>query len=227
MGYHNYFSPRRAHALTSSTIIQDLWSMCQTGSANLAFFYFDHRDAAKVDARSLLSSLLVQLSNQSDRFYEVLSTLYMAHDRGSRQPGEDELMQCLRDMISQGKLPVYIIVDALDECPESSGLASPRAGVLEIIRGLIDMYPRVQICIASRPEMDIRRVLEPLTRYFVSLDECDGQREDIAEYVKFVVHSDSRMREWPEEDKILVIDTLIRDCGGMYAENFIMFRSNF
>jgi hypothetical protein len=189
--------------------------MCQNGLANLAFFYFDHQDAANLDSCTLLSSLLVQLSNQSDRFCAVLSTFYLAHDRGSRQPREVELMQCLRDMISQRKSPVYIIIDGLDECPASSGLASQRAEVLEIVRGLIDIYPRVHLCITSRPEMDIRRVLEPLTSHTVSLDVEHGQRYDIAEYVKFVVHSGSTMREWPEEDKKFVIDRITQDCGGM------------
>lgn len=195
--------------------------MRQTEPVNLAFFYFDHLDAAKLDVRGLLSSLLVQLCNQTDRFCEVLLTFYEAHDRGSRQPSEDELMHCLRDMIGQGKSQVYIIIDGLDECPlegpDSSGLASPRAEVLEIIQGLIGISPRVYLCIASRPEMDIRRVLEPLTSHTVSLDKEDGQHEDIAGYIEFIVRSDPRMQEWPEEYKKLVIDTLTQNCGGMYV----------
>ena len=203
--------------LTSSTIIEDILPMCQSKSANLIFFYFDRQDVAKLDSRSFLSSLLVQLSNQSDHCSGVLSTLYMAHDCGSRQPAEDELTQCLRDMIGQGKLPVYIIVDGVDECPDSSDFASPRADVLEIIRGLVGISPRVYLCISSRPEMDIRRVLEPLTSHIVSLDKQYDQHKDIAEYIKFVVYSDTRMREWPERVKKLVIDTLTQGCGGMYA----------
>ena len=216
--------------LTSSTIIQDIWTMRQTKTANLAFFYFDYRDAAKQEARNFLSSLLVQLSNQSDRFRDVLSTLFISHDRGSRQPGEDELLQCLRDMISRGESPVYVIVDALDECPEShdsAGLASPRAEVLEVIQGLVGMSPRLYLCIASRPEMDIRRVLEPLTSQTVSLDKQNGQHRDIAEYIDFVVNSDSRMEEWPDEDQKLVIKKLKKDCSGMYAATFMIFSSIF
>jgi hypothetical protein len=197
--------------------------MCQAGSAGaLAFFYFDHRDAAKLDSRSLLSSLLIQLSNQSNRFCEVLSTLYKAHDHGSRQAGEDELMQCLQDIITlPGQLPIYIILDALDECSNSRGLVSPRADVLEIIKKLINLQTSARFCIFSRLEVDIRRVLEPLSNHTISLDKHDGQNESIAEYIKSVVHSDSMMREWPEEDKRLVIGTLTRRCGGMYAVNFI------
>jgi len=139
--------------------------MCQAGSAALAFFYFDHRDAAKLDSRGLLSSLLVQLGNQSDRFSEILSTLY---DRGSQQAGEDELMKCLQDMIKlPGQLPIYIILDALDECSDSSGLASPRADVLEVIKKLLDLQTSARFCIFSRPEVDIRRVLEPLSDHTI------------------------------------------------------------
>ena len=163
----------------------------------------------------MLSSLLVQLGNQSDRFSEVLSTLY---DRGSRQAGEDELMKCLQDMIKlPGQLPVYIILDALDECSDSHGLASPRADILEIIKKLIDLQTSAHFCIFSRPEVDIRRVLEPLSNHTISLDKHDGQNECIAEYIKSVVQSDPRMWQWPEEDIELVIGTLTRRCGGMYA----------
>ena len=76
----------------SSTIIEEVRDVCQTGLATLAFFYFDFRDAAKQDACGLLSSLLVQLSNLSDTFCEILSKLYSAHSRGSRQPSKDTLM---------------------------------------------------------------------------------------------------------------------------------------
>jgi len=58
--------------LDSSTVIEDVRHMCQTGLSTLAIFYFDFRDAAKQDARSLLSSLLVQLCDQSDNSSQVL-----------------------------------------------------------------------------------------------------------------------------------------------------------
>lgn len=220
--------------LTSSTIIEDILPMCQSKSANLAFFYFDRQDVANLNARSFLSSLLIQLSNQSDRFFKALSTLYLAHDHGSRQPGEDKLLQCLQKMIGQDTLisPIYIIVDGLDECPDSSGLASPPAKkVLETIQGLIKIFPPVHLCITSRrPERDIRRILKPsssVTSHTLYLDKQDGQHEDIAEYIKFVVRSDSRMEEWPDEDKKLVIKRLEKDCSGMYAANFMIICSNF
>jgi len=49
----------------------------------------------------------------------------------------------------------------------------------------------------------------------ISLHDEDGQNNDIIEYIKSVVYSDRRMRDWREEDKQLVIDTLSDKADGM------------
>jgi hypothetical protein len=201
----------------SSTIVQEVRDVCQTGLATLAFFYFDFRDAAKQDVRSLLSSLLVQLSNRSDNFCSILSELYSAHDRGSQQPSEDVLMECLKDMLTlPGQGEIYIVMDALDECPNFSGYPTPREQVLMTMQELVDLcLPHVHFCIMSRPEVDIRDALEPLAVHKVSLHEQAGQNRDISDYIKAVVYSDARMRKWREEDKQLVSETLTEKAGGM------------
>jgi hypothetical protein len=58
-------------------------------------------------------------------------------------------------------------------------------------------------------------VLEPLTSLKISLHDESGQKEDIIEYIKYVVRSDRRMRRWKEEDKQIVIDTLSGKVDGM------------
>jgi hypothetical protein len=219
MRYHKYYIPFLS-ALTlciSSTIVEEVRDACQTGLATLAFFYFDFRDASKQDARSLLSSLLVQLSNQSDNFCEILFKLYSAHDRGSRQPSEDALIGCLNDMLTlPGQGEIYIVVDALDECRKFSGYPSPREKILMITQELINLpLPHVHFCITSRPEVDIRDALEPLAVYNVSLHDQAGQNQDISDYIKSVVYSDPKMRRWREEDKQLVINTLTEKAGAM------------
>jgi len=203
--------------LDSSTVIEDVRHMCQTGLSTLAIFYFDFRDAAKQDARSLLSSLLVQLCDQSDNSSQVLFSLYTTHADGSRQPSEDALMECLKNVLKlPGQGAHYIIIDALDESPNSSGLTSPRAEVLEIVRQLVELrLPNVHFCITSRLEIDIRDVLEPLANHNVSLQDEIGQNQDIIHYVNSVVLSHPKMRRWRDEDKKLVIDTLIDRAGGM------------
>ena len=183
----------------------------------MGYFYCDFRDTAKQDVRGLLSSLLAQFCAKSDACYDILSDLYSANDVGSQQPDDDELAECLKTMLKlPGQPTMYIIVDAIDECPNASGFPTAREKVLELLEDLVTLnLPNLRICVTSRPEFDIKAVLEPLASLQVSLhDEC-GQKNDIRDYVSNVVHSDRRMRRWRAEDKQLVIDTLSAKANGM------------
>ena len=183
----------------------------------MAYYYFDFRDHKKQDCYGLLSSLISQLSAESDSYYNVLSQLYSDNNRGTRKPSISALKNCMTDMLSlPGQGPVYIIVDALDECPNFSGTPSAREKVLEAIEELVELKLRhVHLCVASRPEMDIRIVLEPLTSLRISLHDEIGQKEDMVRYIKSVIYSDRNMRKWKEEDKQLVVDVLSDKADGM------------
>jgi hypothetical protein len=202
---------------TSSSVIQDIQDVCQTGLATLAFFYFDFRDTGKQDARSLLSSLLIQLCRESDNYSKILSSRYSKHGNGTRQPSQEVLIECLNDMLNvprQGEL--YIVVDALDECPSFPGYPTPREQVLAILRELvISRLPHVHFCFTSRPEVDIRNVLQDLAVHNVSLHEQVGQNQDISNYIKFIFSSDRHILRWKEEDRQLAKDTLLRGARGM------------
>ena len=184
---------------------------------SLAFYYFDFKNSAKQDRRGLLSSLLLQLTARSNVFHSILNQLYLAHDEGSSQPNENDLSQCLKDVLAvpeQGK--IYIIVDGLDECPNNSGMPTSREKVLKLVEELHSLrLPHVRICITSRPEVDIRSSLEHLTSHCVSLHDQGGQRKDIIDYLKHVIETDPKMGRWREDDKELVIDTLARKADGM------------
>ena len=200
-----------------SAIIQDIKGMLAAGLVTMAYYYFDFRDVKKQDCYGLLSSLVLQLSAESDSCFNILSQLYSDHGRGIEKPDIDALKKCMMDMLSlKGQVPVYIIVDAVDECPNFPGMPSARGEVLELIEGLVDLkLPNVHLCVASRPEMDIRIVVEPLTTLKISLHDESGQKEDIITYIKSVVRSDRSIRRWKEEDKELVIDTLSDKANGM------------
>jgi hypothetical protein len=183
----------------------------------MAYYYFDFRDIKKQHRYGLLSSLLTQLSAQSNACYDVLSCLYAAHNSGIRDPAEGTLTETLKEILElPGQGPIYIIIDALDECPNISGMPTPREKVLELVEELVEMQiPNVRICVTSRPEIDIRTVLEPLTSLQVSLHLESGQKQDILDYVTKVVRSDRRMRKWKEQDKQLVIKVLSEKADGM------------
>jgi len=203
----------------SSSVIREIEAICEAGHASIAYFYFDFRDAHKQHWRNLVPSLLTQLSSRSGPRCDLLSYLYSTHDSGAQQPSDDVLTHCLKEMlVLPDQHPIYLIMDAIDECPDSSGIPSPRERILELVKSLVEFgLPNLHICVTSRPEIDIRNVLEPLTSRRVSLHDQTGQKEDIVDYVRSVVSSDSEpiMRRWRAEDKDLVIKTLAERADGM------------
>jgi hypothetical protein len=204
-------------APTSSTIIQEVKAKCDRGLALTCYYYFDFNNIAKQGIRGLLTSLLSQLCAKSDPCYHILSDLYSENNAGSQQPDNDALTECLKKMLRLEQQPTkYIILDALDECPCTSGFPTPREEVLDLLEDLVGLNLQdLRICVTSRPEIDIRNMLDPLASFNMSLHDESGQRQDILDYIENVVHSDRKMRRWRTEDKQLVINTLSAKADGM------------
>ena len=97
----------------------------------MAYFYCDFRDKDKQNCRNLVLSIIYQLCAQSNLCCDTLSHIYLAHDEGTRKPSDETLAKCLAEMVSLPvKGPIYIIVDALDECPNNSGMPTDRKSVV-------------------------------------------------------------------------------------------------
>ena len=185
----------------------------------MAYFYFDFRDFKKKNCHDLLLSLVFQFSTRSSPCCDILHHAYTTHENGTRQPSDDTLKECLKEMLRLlARGPTFIIMDALDECPDSSGFPSPRHEVLQLVKELVELgLEELHICATSRPEVNIRSVLEPLVFRSVSLHDESGQQSDIVDYVRSVVDlsPSTAMKRWRAADKDLVIETLTEGANGM------------
>ena len=192
--------------------------------ATIAYFYFDFTKPHKQDIQGALLSLLTQLSAYSDSYCDIiLSHIPQAFIYGvNLLPSKETMITCLKEMLAlpvQG--PVYIILDALDECPHDPdypSLSGSREELLDFLKELVDLQlPNLHICVTSRPEIDIRTALEPLASYSISIHDQNGQKKDIADYIRSYVYSGSGtyMARWRKEDKDWVIEKLSERADGM------------
>ena len=133
-----------------------------------------------------------------------------------RQTSEGDLIKCFKKVLAlpcQGK--VYVIMDALDECPNDPEIPFPCEKVLQLVKELVDLHhPDLRVCITSRLEVDILMVLKPLISHTLSLHDETGQKDDIISYVKSVVETDDNIRKWREVDKQLAINLLPQKANG-------------
>jgi len=191
----------------------------ESRSALVAYYYVDFKDVAKRDVRGLLASILLQLVDDSDCCWDTLHQLYKSHRLGSTQPSDAALVKCLAEMIDlPGQVLIYLIVDALDKCPNTTGTPSAREKVLNFVWDLLQSdHSNLFVCITSWPEQDISATLNPLTSPLsrVSLHEEGSQRQAIDSYVRCFVQTDASMQRWRPEDKELVISVLSERAAGM------------
>jgi len=201
---------------TSSGIIHEIKRLRDVGSAHVSYFYCDFRNPKKQQVSWLLASFVAQLSANSDACCDVLSALHSECDSGSRQPSDDQLMDCLKSMLNlRGQPPIYLIIDGLDECNDI-GVVSSREQVLELVETLVTLQlPDVRICVTSRPEADVQVALKSLATHSISLHDEQGQKKDIVDYVRRIVYSDRKMQSWKKEDKEMVVETLSQRANGM------------
>ena len=122
------------------------------------------------------------------------------------------MIRCLDEMLEQpDQVPIYIILDALDECPNT--IPSARKPVLDFLKRLVDpRLSNLHLCVTSRPEGDIRIALEEAFRR-ISIQEQKGQKEDIDKYIKDTV--DANSGTWDIKTKNMVVDTLSKKADGM------------
>ena len=191
--------------------------MQKSGLAALVMFYCDFREDRKQHVSGLLSSVLFQLCDLSDCYYDILSAFYSTHRNGAQSPSDDKLLQCLLDLLKfPAPQPVYLVIDALDECPSTSSLSSPREKLLSLLEDLVEaQLPNLRICVTSRLEVDIKAILEPLAFRSVSLHDESGQKQDIMKYIESIVNTNKNMQNWNAEHKQLVIDELTKNADGM------------
>lgn len=105
----------------------------------------------------MLRSLIRQLSTIP--LLDGINRLWHDHNRTGSEPGSEELAKVLDELIESHKEPVFIVMDALDECPQTPDQPE-RVRLLDFLLNLSGKHrENLHILITSRPEHDIHSAL--------------------------------------------------------------------
>ncbi|KAJ7067256.1 ankyrin repeat-containing domain protein [Mycena amicta] len=188
--------------ILSSTIINTLRSRAEP----IAFFYFDTNNSGQRTVKQLLSSLVIQISLKAPYPDKTLHALWSSYANGEDLPSNSALISdALIPILGEFTQPVYIVLDALDECSEHDKL-------LDVVKHIVDAkLANVHLLLTSRPEIprDTDLAKQAVS---VSLGGCVDQ--DIEAYVtKILSKLDG---DWPQERKDQIKAGLLERGGGMF-----------
>ncbi|KAF8519162.1 hypothetical protein JB92DRAFT_2808791 [Gautieria morchelliformis] len=197
------------HGKGISTIIRAISGHSKSNpSIAVAFFYFDFRNK-DIEPHSLLRALIKQLSLKSTHTFNYVAKLFSDKNNGQEWPSLEELKSTLEFIIGTFEKNVYIIFDALDECPR-------RHQFLELIKEIHEWkLDALHLLATSRDEQDIEKTLRVLVSHQVSMDEglVDS---DIRVYVSRKLKDDNKLSEYSGEKKETIQTTLIAGAHGMF-----------
>jgi hypothetical protein len=175
----------------------------------VVFFYFDFNNKDTLPT-AVLRSLIEQLSLQCASIPYALQSLFSRNEQGGghRDPSQEDLISTLKAILRSFQA-VYIVFDALDECPERSRFLT----VLTDIHSW-EEFGMLHLLVTSRKERDIEDVLAGLISHEMRMDEglVDG---DIEVHVTRTLEDDVKFSMWSPEEKEMVKTALMKDAGGM------------
>jgi ankyrin repeat domain-containing protein 50 len=199
----------------SSTIIRHLEKYCNS-SPRLAhaYFYFDFNDTQKQNATNFLSSVLCQLCCKVLDLPLKIKEIYLRFTNGSFKATVHDLVAAVSGFARTEQLDdIFIVADALDECPTFKG---EREEVLDVIRDIVALSPsNLHLIVTSRPELDIKEKLSTVpTLSSLSIQNSDA-KVDIKTYIADCLAKDSKLKGWSNDVKVLIEDRLANGAKGM------------
>ncbi|KAL9480195.1 hypothetical protein ACSS6W_004981 [Trichoderma asperelloides] len=207
-------------SILSSSVINHLQDRhALKPSTALAYFYFSFSDPKKQNVDGMLASLVKQINSRQPN-KQLLQRLgdYMAKEQ---RPDVKTLQEVLIASLD-GFADVYVVIDALDECPMLNGR---REKLLRSLRYILANAPdSLHVFLTSRKEPDIdvkirAHLSEPLKIEIDLLAHREILNRDILHYIDSKLASDD-FQSWPESIKMQARNSLIdkADCMFQYVQ---------
>jgi ankyrin repeat domain-containing protein 50 len=194
----------------SSTIVEHMKKYCKKPDFALAYFYFDFNDTKKQEVSSFVSSLVAQLCSKVVDLPEQLKELYKRCNNGQVRAAMHDLKAAL-SVIAKGFEDVFIIADALDECPKNG----EREELLGLIKEIKSWSPsNLHLLATSRQEPDIEEVLISLTTLAISIQDSEVE-SDIKLHIAHELATHPKLKRWPSDIKIEIESILVAGANGM------------
>ena len=178
-----------------------------TSDVGIGWVYCIYNETGQT-AHNLLASLLQQFCRQKGPLSPELSKFYEQHCRLNTRLVVSDILKLLHAEIQRFS-KVYIVIDALDECPESDRTRDV------FLKGLEDLPSNAYLLITSRPHSSIESRLTKAERL-----EISAHVDDVRRHVAARIENEPRFMERIAADPSLhetIISNLTERAQGMYA----------
>jgi hypothetical protein len=184
----------------------------------LAGAFFCRRDDPNLSKhRNVLPTLINKLAGIFPPFRTIVVNRLRNDPNLSPESMKGGLfLQFIRNLPRQPKHPLVFVIDALDECGDDRS----RPSILSVLTDAAAYAPWLKVIITSRPEVDIQRFFNTLSRSSYSSYDLDADREASVDLRMFAQREFELVAEkwclptpWPEDS---LFDGVISRANGLF-----------
>jgi hypothetical protein len=189
-----------------SIVVNSLEQYFERDDVAIAYIYCSYKEQEDQTAVNLIASLLQQLVQRNHVISNDIMSLYHYHKQKQTRPTAGKWSKLLESEVRRLS-KVFIVIDALDECPESNGT---RDNFLAEIRKL---QPITHLLVTSRHIPTIEREFEKAARV-----EIRASDEDVRRYLERRIESGGRLVRLLKADPALqatIANTIVENAKGM------------
>jgi hypothetical protein len=139
----------------------------------ISFVYYDYKKEELGDPSRIIKALIKQLC----RTIDTIPADLCRYKSDSHQPPFGSLQSSFIELVRSFK-EVFLLVDALDECPERE-----RYRILRFLTEIVRKLPRTKVFVTSRKEPDIARAFEENETPVIRI-KAENVAEDIETFVR-------------------------------------------
>ena len=156
-------------SLHRSTIVENLQRMYNdTSDVGIGWIYCIYNEKGQT-AHNLLASLLRQFCRQKGSLSPEVSKSYKYHCRHGTRPLVPDISRLLHSELKRFT-KVYIVIDALDECPESDRTRDV------FLTETLNLPSNAYLLVTSRPNNSIEKILTDAERLEIYAHDDDVRR---------------------------------------------------
>jgi Cdc6-like AAA superfamily ATPase len=176
--------PGAGKTMMAAITIHYLQNAIQTTDMGVAYLYCNYKRQAEQTAPDLVAAIIKQLVQDRPSIAQSLSGLYQQHLVKKTRPTLEDLSTVLKSVVTNYST-VYVVLDALDECPEQNRTRSQLLGILR------DLQQRtgLRLMATSRHIPDIAEEFENSPLIEVRASDLDLKRfvmGNVNRFAKFV-----------------------------------------
>ncbi|KAL3439887.1 hypothetical protein BJX65DRAFT_57583 [Aspergillus insuetus] len=201
--------PGAGKSVISTRVIHHLTTRYEGKGVGVVFIFCDHKlERKNQTAENFISGLTRQLLQGHKTLPPKVAASYDTHIDNQTRPNLAECCELLEAAVkSLGLSKIFIVIDALDECPERIGR--------DVIQALVSFKPvQAHLLVTSRLEPRIKRLCGDWPTINII-----GQDQDIETYIDAHIEDEGELAHVVEEDfdfRTTVIRTIVQRAQGMF-----------